>query len=142
MTSVLARESPFNAVFRLAPPNRRCWRFHPATLIVSTATGLRGSRGAAIRADATADDPPETSKPAPGGLLGALGLSPKALLLVALLALLVWLYFQNQGMALTASETATVVLALALAVAAARAVWGLLQRFLAPASGKPGETPK
>ena len=45
-----------------------------------------------------ADDPPETFKPASGGLFGALGLSPKALLLVTLLALLVWWYFLNQGM--------------------------------------------
>ena len=86
---------------------------------------------------------PETSKPGAGprGLLGALGLSPKAVLLVSLLALLVWWYFQNHGMALTTTETAVVVLSLALAVCACRAIWGVLQRVRMPAPGKTGGKP-
>jgi hypothetical protein len=91
-----------------------------------------------------AETPPEMSKPGSGtgDLLGALGLSPKALLLVTLLALLVWWYFQNQGMALTTTETAVVVLGLAIAVAVGRAAWGLLQRLRRPAPGKPRGTPE
>jgi hypothetical protein len=91
-----------------------------------------------------AEKPPATPKSGsePGGLLGALGISPKTLLLVALLALLVWWYFRNQGMELNTTETAVVVLGLALAAVAARAAWGLLRRCRSPAVGKPGETPK
>jgi hypothetical protein len=91
-----------------------------------------------------AENPRKTSKPGsgPGGLLGALGLSPKALLLVTLLALLVWWYYQNLDMTLTTTETAVVVLGLALAVAAGRAAWSLLQRLRTRAPGKPGGTLK
>jgi hypothetical protein len=83
-----------------------------------------------------AKDQPETVKPAMAGLLGALGLSPRALLAVALLAILVWWYFQSQGMPLDTSETAVVVLALALLIVGARAVLGLLRRR-APARNEP-----
>jgi H+/gluconate symporter-like permease len=75
-----------------------------------------------------AGDPLEVVKSATGGLLGAFGLSPKALLAVTLLAVVVWGYFQNRGMPLTTSETAVVVLALALLVVGARAVFGLFRR--------------
>ena len=91
-----------------------------------------------------AENPPKTSKPGsgPGGLLGALGLSPKALLLVTLLALLVWWYYQSQDSALTTTETAVVVLGLALAVAASRAACSLLQRLRTRAPRQPGGTPE
>ena len=75
-----------------------------------------------------AEDPLETAKSATGGLLDALGLPPKALLAVTLLAVVVWWYFQNQGMPLTTSETAVVVLALALLMVGARAVFALVRR--------------
>ncbi len=83
-----------------------------------------------------AEDPLETAKSATGGLLGALGLSPRALLAVALLAVAVWGYFQSQGMPLSTSETAVVVLALALLVVGAEALFGLIRRR-APARDKP-----
>jgi hypothetical protein len=75
-----------------------------------------------------------------GGLLGALSLSPRLLLLIALLALLVWWYFQNQGMTLTPTETAVVVLILAVAAAAGRAALSLVRRLRAPERGKQGGT--
>ena len=75
-----------------------------------------------------AKDAPGSAKSTWGGLLDAVGLPPGALLAVALLAVGVWWYFQNQGMPLTTPETAVVVLALALLVAAARAAIGLLRR--------------
>jgi ammonia channel protein AmtB len=89
-----------------------------------------------------AKNPNETlaSNSVPGGLLGALGLSPRLLLLVALLTLMVWWYFQNQGMALTPTETAVVVLVLAVAAAAGRAALSLVRRLRAPARGKQGGT--
>jgi hypothetical protein len=85
-----------------------------------------------------AEDRPETEKSAVGGLLGALGLSPKALLAVALLAVAVWWYWQSQGqdMQLSNSETVVIVLALALIVVGVRAVFGLLRRR-ASTSDKP-----
>jgi hypothetical protein len=90
-----------------------------------------------------AEDLPEASKPGAGlGVFGALGLSPKACLVVGLLALLVWWYFQNQGMALTSAETAVVVLGLALALVVGRTVWGRIRRLRAPTPGKTGGMPK
>ncbi|MGO9420817.1 hypothetical protein [Roseiarcus sp.] len=85
-----------------------------------------------------AEDPPETEKSAMGGLLGALGLSPKALLAVTLLAVAVWWYWRSQGpdMQLSNSETAVIVLALALVFVGVRAVFGLLRRR-ASTSDKP-----
>ena len=91
-----------------------------------------------------AENPPERSSSATrgGGLLGALGLSPKALLLVALLALLAWWYFQNHDMQLDTDETAVVVLGLALAVAAGRVVRGLVRRRRPPTRANPDEAPE
>jgi hypothetical protein len=90
-----------------------------------------------------ADDmPPKISKHDPGWLLRALGLSPRALLLVALLTLAVWWYFYNEGMALNTMDTAVVVLALALVAAACRAVGNTLRRLWTGDRGKPGGVPK
>ena len=72
-----------------------------------------------------AENSPEKPKEAPpGGLwLGALGLSPSLLLVVALLALLVWWFYDANGMPLTLPETAVVVLAIALVVFLCRLAW-------------------
>jgi len=63
------------------------------------------------------------SIPAAAGLLGAFGLSRKALLAVALLAVVVWWYHQSVHQTLNTWETAVVVLALALVVAGAQTVF-------------------
>ena len=72
----------------------------------------------------------DPSKPATlsGNLLSALRLSPSALLLLAVLTLLVWVFFRQQDMPLDVYGTAVVLLAFAILVAGCRAIWNWLHR--------------
>jgi len=81
-----------------------------------------------------AKDEPAVAKPVGTGLLGALGLSARTLLLVAVIALLVVWYFQSQGMPLSVPEAAVVVFLLALVAAATRKLWAVLRKPQARAS--------